>query len=401
MIRTAALVVTVVITLAGWASAQVTLRGGALLGEQVTAVNGQGIVAGKQGEVVRTIPWDMVREVGGEHAGAAALYKELADKSWRARQRWLRGDYAMAEPLLDEIFSVKVKESGPLTLRVAEGLLRCRLVRGDQAGAVLPWLTAMRMQGAEVSLPAEVDSQTKKGSAGVASAAKALAAVIDPDTALCPALPPIWINTEGTAALAASLDELLRAQAMIEMPPAIRELTRLYARSAALDSQTPLTSVMNAPGAPAGTGSEDGEGPSAVGVKLVSLIVRSRDPDPAVRRAAQSRLASGLSADADTWKEAWRRAALGRSLLMESDEASKSEGLVHLLHLPARFKPTQPYLSGLAVIEASAELKRRGVTGASAATRLIADLKLEEPFHPALQAIASELPISNPAGAKP
>jgi hypothetical protein len=404
LIRRGTLAVLSVVSLAVGASAQISLRGGGTLDDAPTGFTPQGVVTTPRlaaGTVERVIPWDMVRAVGGPRAAEAAPFTELADMSWRARARWQRGDYAMAEPLLAELFEKKSSEQGPLTLRIAEGLLRCRLVRGDQTGAVLPWLTSLRLQGADAGLPSEADPRSRRGASTVAEAAKALAAVIDPETGLCPALPPIWTNTEDTAALAASLGDFLGADTNAEAPHGVRELARLYARSAALDSQSPISNTPAEKPSQTQTAAEEFDGPGAVGVKLVSLIVRSRDPDPAVRRAAQSRLASGLSADADTWREAWRRAALGRSLLMESDEASKSEGLVHLLHLPARFKPTQPYLSGLAVIDASAELKRRGVSGASAATRLIADLKLEEPFHPALRAIASELPISNPAGAKP
>lgn len=390
--------------LAASASAQIALRGGGTLDDQPTGFTPQGVVTSVHlaaGTVERVIPWDMVRAVGGPRAAEAAPFMELADKSWRARSRWLRGDYTMAEPLLAELFEAKSNEQGPLTLHIAEGLLRCRLVRADQTGAVLPWLTSLRMQGTDAGLPADADPRARRGSSAVSEAAKALSAVVDPETGLCPALPPIWTNTEDTAALALSLSEILRDGASAETPHAVRELTRLYARSAALDSQSSIADAAGDKANQSASASDEIDGPGSAGVKLVSLIVRSRDPDPAVRRAAQSRLASGLSADADTWKEAWRRAALGRSLLMETEEAARSDGLVHLLHLPARFKPTQPYLSGIAVIEASTELKRRGVGGASAATRLIADLKLEEPFHPALRAIAIEVPILNPAGAKP
>lgn len=395
-----------VLAWASTASAQITLRGGVVLDDVPTGFTSQGVIAAPRlgaGGAQRTIPWDMVRELGGEKAAGAGPFMALADKAWRARSRWLRGDYAMAEPLLSELFEAKRGEDGPLTLRLGEGLLRCRLVKGDQPGAVMPWLTVLRLQGADAGLPADAEPRGKKaGTGSAAESSRALAAVIDPETGLCPALPPIWVNTEDVAALVSPMAEsLASAGGEAGGSSAVLELTRLYARAAALDTKSEM------PGSLADTrGGADAEfeGPGAAGVKLVAMIVRSRDPDPAVRRAAQSRLASGLSADADTWKEAWRRAALGRSLLMESNEAQRSEGLVHLLHLPARFKLTQPYLAGIAVVDAAQELKRRGIGaggGGGAAARLIADLKLEEPFHPALRAIAAELPVANPSGAMP
>lgn len=381
---------------------QVVLRGGVALDDDVTGFSSQGVIAAPRlagGGVQRVIPWDMVREVGGEKAGGAAGYFELSDKAWRARSRWMRGDYAMAEPLLEELFEKCGGEDGPLTLRVSEGLLRCRLVRGDQAGAAAAWLTALRLQGSDAGLPADAEPRARKGAgAGGAESSRALAAVIDPETGLCPALPPVWVNTEDVAAVVGPLMEIAGHEG--GEAESARVLARLYARAAALDTRSAVPD-----GAGIG-GDVEASGPGAGGVALVDLIVRSRDPDAAVRRAAQARLAAGLSGDADTWKEAWRRAALGRSLLMETGEAQRSEGLVHLLHLPARFAHTQPYLAGVAVVEASQELKRRGGMGgggsfAGAASRMLADLKLEEPFHPALRAIAAEVPVANPAGARP
>lgn len=366
------------------APAQIVLRGGTVLDDQPTGVTPQGVTAAPRlaPSTTRIIPWDMVREVRGPLAADAAPFANMADAAWRARSRWIRADYAQAEPLLNELFQTHRHQAGPLTLRLADGLLRCRLVRGDQHGAVVPWLTALRLRDADAGLPAGTDAPWLGLTQREESAPpQPPTGVIDPETGLCPALPPVWINADAAAALAAELlaDHTVPADA----PAGIRELAILYTRAAALE-----TDPGNAPNLPAMTDSLSG--PSNAGLALVLQMVRSRDPDPQVRASARSRLSSGLSAEADTWKEAWRRAALGRSLLMENDDASRSEGLFHLLNLPARFKHTQPYLAGVAIIEAGPELRRRGPTAAAVEARLIADLKLEEPFHPALRAVAAE-----------
>lgn len=355
---------------AGGATGQVTLRGGAVLEDTVVGVSGQGVVSSPRlnSGARRVIPWDMVRSVEGEFADEAAAFAERADAAWRARTRLARGDDRLAEPALAALYAELKGEDGPLTLRVAEGLLRCRLIRGDQAGAVAVWLTALRLRGADAGLPAE--SGRGGGESG------AFAGVIDPETGLCPALPPVWVDAGEAAALAT---ELLGSGA-VGAPGEAGTLAGWYARAATLEAGNDASGVV-----PAAL-----EGKESEGVKLVALMVRSRDPDAAARKSARERLAGGLDDDADTWREAWRRAALGRSLLMESDAGARSEGVVHLLHLPARFARVQPYLTGVAVVEASNELRRRGDKASlAAATRLVAELKMDEPFHPALRAAGS------------
>lgn len=360
---------------------QVVLRGGDVLDDAVISASSQGVVTlprlGSGAE--RTIPWDLIREVRGEHADAARPFTALAADAWRARWRLARGDTALAEPLLAALFEKVRTEDGPTTLRIAEGLLRCRLARADQAGAIEPWLSALRNQAMAAGLPAESAPVLATG----------LRSTIDAETGLVPSLPPIWINVEATAAFAG------RYAPTDDAPPSVRELARLFARSAALDSgitpPTPMDAPSTEPGAPAPVG------PGSAGIDLVRQIVASREADPKKRAAARDRLASGLAADADTWREAWRRAALGRSLLMEQDAALRSEGLIHLLHLPARFSRSQPYLAGLAAVEAAAELKRRGDRQTDIAVRLIGELKAAEPLHPALGTVSITSPFRRPS----
>src|SRR5207248_1943375 len=86
------------------------------------------------------IGWDRVQRVEGEHAAEADGLAELADRTWRARSRIERGDFASAEPLFEQLFASMTGHDGPTAAIASEGLLRCRLARGAQAGAVWPWL---------------------------------------------------------------------------------------------------------------------------------------------------------------------------------------------------------------------------------------------------------------------
>lgn len=360
------------------ALSQVTLRGGEVLDDLVIEATGQGLRTEPRlgSGATRLLPWDMVRAVPDDKTEMLAPYAALAESSWRARWRVLRGDHGAAEPVLAELFSKLSAEDGPLTLRVAEGLTRCRLARGDQAGAVEPWLVALRLTGADAGLP--VDPEASR-------AGRILAALIDAETGLCPMLPPFWPNTDRTAELARSLVSVGASGGAQNAGEA--ELRRWFARAAALDARA--ESLPEAGSSDAGSGGK--------GAAFVATLVKARDPDASVRRSARDRLLSELSADPDTWKEAWRRFALGRSYLMESSADDRAEGVVHMLHLPARFSAVQPYLSGLAAVEAAVELRSMDGPSRTAAEQIVADLTQREPFHPALR-VLNAAPAGRPAG---
>ncbi len=382
----AGLGVLALLTLAPTARGQVTLRDGGALDDVVHDVSRRGVECEPRLSpgTRRTIAWDLVREVAGDQADKAAAFRELAEKAWRARSRLARGDSELAEPLLNELYegfgaaaagappgaASDAWAPDPTRLHVCDGLMRCRLLRADQAGAVAPWLDALELLGSDSGSPGAVIPAASSVTAGSGP-------VIDAETGLCPWLPPVWVSSEATAALAK------RTVTARRLPPAA-ELERLYLRAACLDAGLP------APGdAKPIEVSPDSNDPGAKGVALVRLMVKARENDPDQRRAAREKLLSGLSADADTWREAWRRAAVGRSLLMESDAAQRAEGVVHLLHIQARFARSQPYLAGVALVQAAAELRKRGGDDAKGGARLLNELKALEPFHPALGGVTA------------
>jgi hypothetical protein len=69
------------------------------------------------------------------------------------------------------------------------------------------------------------------------------------------------------------------------------------------------------------------------------------------------------------WAEAWARYQVGVALLAEDALDAKQEGAVSLVHLPARFGRSQPFLAGLALNRIAQFLEQTGDTGAAAGLR--------------------------------
>ncbi len=318
-------------------SAQVQLRGGRLTNDSIVAITPQGVEVG--GTAPRIISWDRVQTVEGEFAEDAAAFASVSDLAWRARTRLARGDIMMAQPLFEELFEQYRDSDGPLSLMIAEGLLQCRLANLAQSSAVEPWLVAMRLRRAGVTIAGERPD----------------ASMLDAELFLAPQLPPIWLEDTATSAMV--LDEPDEAG-----PRAA--LARLYARAQGADVET-ITSSDDA------------------AVSLVIQIIAAGSAEASTRADARQWLRAGLSRDEGTWKEAWRRAAIGRSFLLERSSADRRRGMVQLLHVPARFGDSQRYLAGVCLALVADALEQDGDTLGAAA---IHDELVEfDSTHPALQ----------------
>ncbi len=314
---------------------QVALRGGERISEPASAVGVEGVRVGS-----RVIPWDRVRAVEGELAEQAAAWAEVSETLWRARARLERGDAALAEPLYEEAFAQLAGAPGPTALAAAEGLLRCRLLRGARAAAVEPWLEAARLRREGVAVEFRGPP------------------VIDPDTGLAPALAPVWERTVGAGALGrvdggrstnfviATLDDLYRWSAL---------------RAAGVDAAGAHEPVV---------GPEEAKDPA---VALVQAMVEAQHGDDRARERARAALSAGLARDLGSWQEAWRRAALGLSLVRERGEAQRRDGMLELLHLPARFSGSQPALAAIALREAARTLEEDGDSAGALALRTEAE----------------------------
>ncbi len=259
---------------------------------------------------------------------------------------------------------------------VAEGLARRRLAHGDAPGAVRPWLVSWR--------------ERSKG--WLDEPFPLLAPLVDSATGLAPALAPIWLAGPELAAL---VDDEFRADFLDAPAPnegaaIVRELALWYTRSARFELG------LDPDLSPATTASADTIGDE--GLRLVALIVTARIGDEQARVDARAGLEAELASELDqgggTWREAWVRAGLGRSLLRESEIEDRDRGLLELLHLPARFARGKPRLAALALAEASREYHRR--RDASTARRL-ADLLTG----PLADPVALRWLQSDPAPARP
>jgi len=327
---------------------QVVMRGGepAPPGE-VAGVSLEGVLVASGPDDRVLIGWDRVSRVEGEWADEAAAFSDVSDRAWRARSRLIRGDMPAAEPLFEELFPRYEGRIGPTAALVAEGLLRCRLRRGAVASAVPAWLATLNAVAGRDDQPRPLHADWSR--------LAGLAPSIDPQTGLCPALPPIWLDWPAVQAFAGASAPQVGGDAAPAAAEKVEMLRSLYAHAARFECGTA--------GAFEFPQSED------QGVRLVVDIVQARTGDAAARAEAKSRLQARLAEPAPGWVQAWCRCAIGRSLVREPDERQRRLGVIELLWLPATHDRGHPYLTGLALAEAAATLDELGDAGGAAVLR--------------------------------
>lgn len=326
---------------------------------RVTAVGAEGVTLsvpsedGRAGTRALLLGWEYVRSVGGEFAEPARPFADLADKAWRAHTRLERGDPVSAEPLLEDLFTQLQGRGGPTAAMVCEGLLRCRLRRGAQLGAIDAWLAVTASRAPLMA---------SSGTGAIEWARSEDPGLVDPATGLAPSLPPIWIG-------AASLQAWAAAATRFDPATPAGVMEGLYRQAARFECGLPVVLTPQAP--------------EETGARLVWEIVQSRAGNPEQRSAARGMLTTRLGSTMPGWQEAWCRAALGRSILKEESVDSRRLGVVEMLHVPARLADDSPYLAGVALAETAVELKRQG--DEAGAARLRAELAGRFPDHQALR----------------
>jgi hypothetical protein len=337
---------------------QVVLRAGAdLPSADVISITAPGMVVGDEGRPEWIIGWDRVLRVDDPHAAEAALFLRIGEELWRARTRLERGDAPSAEPIFERLLPELSPGGGPMLAVAAEGLLRCRLRRGAQVAAVEPWIEWLRVRdlgSADGPAPFAPDWSARSG----------MEPIIDSATGLVPGMPPVWLDWSPVRVYAGT-----EPPASEGPPTKAATLAALYLHAArfevGLEASLPVISRPDDPG-----------------ISLVLDMVLARSGGAEVRAGAREALTKRLSGERDTWTEAWCRAAIGRSMIRESDEEDRRLGVVELLHLPARFSRSHPYLAGLCLAEASAALADLGDSAGAAALRK--DLFDLFPDHPVL-----------------
>ncbi|MDX2114952.1 MAG: hypothetical protein SFZ24_04925 [Planctomycetota bacterium] len=306
------------LVIAAGASGPVVLRGQAAPDPRpVVAIGPEGVALGEP--LSELVGWDRVKLVTGADCAAAKPFMQLAEDAWRARTRLARGDLRGASALLESLAKASQGQDTPLALLAHAGLARCRISDGDTVGALLPALEAARLLHAGLR-PSEDVSPVL---------------AIDVEAGVFPELAPTVLRS---GADAAELAQVIRSRH--EGAPS-EPLARAYA--AALDGQA---------------------SDLADARSLAAACVLAWRGEPAARERARQSLRELLLDARGSWREAWIRAALGRSLALEQAPASRRAASLELLHIPARFERTLPAMAAWARAETNVLLARPGVPAA-------------------------------------
>jgi hypothetical protein len=347
------LAMTAALLIAADVQADVVERRGAAspLTGRVTLTDDNGVHVRSEFGAAHFVPWDRVRAIDTElPIPQYELRMSTAEDLWRARSRVERGDALLAQSLFERLFETYRGETHETALVVAEGLLRCRLARGENAAAVIPALEAARIRRAGVT----TDSYA------------ALPPVIDDELSLCPQLAPAWIESRALSRLERDLAEYDAQEDAV-----IGALARLYLRAVRRHLGTPEPEDEPVD-LPRGVHNEPG-------VELVADLVACASADSDARAGARARIERRRET-LPAWAEAWTRYAVGASLLEEDGVGRRQRGIVELLHVPVRFARRMPYLAGLALSLAAQASAADGDDDAAEVLR--AELARRFPNHP-------------------
>lgn len=322
----------------------------------------QGVLASEGEAPPKWLAWDRVEGVSGPEGTKAAGFARLSADLWRARTRLERGDIPGAEPLFEAHAQELAGQQGPTSALAASGLMRCALWRGAWASAVRPMLAYAHAtaRGSDDWWPRPTPKRDEIRDIDLGDPL-----FFDDTLGLSPAIPPMFLNLPATRVLANEN----WANAAPEGSRA-GQLAGLYRLAATLEAK---------PDEPANLGERPG---SDEGLALVWDIVAARFGEPADRKVARARLREWLKSARPLWLEIWCTVAIGRSLLREADREQRLIGVAELLEPKARYPREHPYLTGLAMAEASAQLANLG--DAEGASRLKTELSESFPSHPAL-----------------
>ncbi|MEE2908015.1 MAG: hypothetical protein VX527_09315 [Planctomycetota bacterium] len=204
------------------------------------------------------IPWDLVRSIRfedpGNHPGGMKERLQRADDIWRARSRLQRGDVELAEPLFEQLFEPSIEHRDETDLIIAEGLLRCRLSRGELVEALVPALETARLRGLGVQTDRYDD----------------LSVIYDPSTQLCIYLPPAWPQARPLPRLIQQLENWDAG--------GNEDLARIASKYRIL-VEFPVGTVVGVHSAEVPDVGQDVDS-SHLGVKLLELALQSRNEDP-------------------------------------------------------------------------------------------------------------------------
>ena len=262
----------------------------------------------------RLIPWSAILNIESARPyPSLRIFLQQGSELYRAKQRMLRGDVLLAEPLFSEAFARLVGTDSEDTRLASEGLLRCAVARGDFSTAVHPWLETVRLVEMNISEPS-----------------MNLAPILDSSTMLCPHLPPVWSNDK----------QLIRVCKEYQNLP------------------QPITAAIAAM-----LISKDSEMKPIDGIDdsiFLWQIIHSASGDVVARTdllARQKKLSP--------WKRAWSDYFLAEGYLAESDSKSQTRGLIHLAKVASINPNLQPWLTCASMLRLSDSMEKDGIEEAS------------------------------------
>jgi hypothetical protein len=327
------------------------------------------------------LSWDRIADVriGGPSQPRLPELMERARQLFHARTRMERGDFANAEPIFELEFPGVIGRDGETALVIADGLVRCRLDRGNLSGALEPGLEYARMRRAGVTATGDGDhmppTTVRTGSRGVIP-------MWDDRYGLLPYLPPVWLQGPAfEGAVSQLLDRSATQDAELDI------IADLYARSMLLERGLEVESV--------DTSAEGITG--RPGPLLMAHMVNAMHPDSEVRKAARRRLERRVP-DEPAWVETWCRFQLGRSYLLEPGAGQRRKGMLQFVHLITESSDAHPYLVGMAMAIMADEFESQG--DQPAAARLRADLERAVPGHPVLHTPLTPADATGSSGGK-
>jgi hypothetical protein len=289
-----------------------------------------------------------VRAVEGPLAAEFREQESLAMTLWRAGARLDRGDGPGAEPLYEKLWGQTSDVHGPTRAEIAGGLLACRVQRGALAAAIESWAVWL------------AESPTLDASDAERCRNRLIAADgLDATAQWLVGSPPVFVDGPFVRAFAAG--ELATQEA-----GGLPDVLSIYRYAAKRDTSAKRGDVAAFETA---TGWNN----------IAGDMVLAESGDPAVRERARKRLRERASVDAPAWQVQWARLGLGRSLRLETDTQSRTDGVLELLWVASRESVAPNVLAQAlsAAAEILLELEDR-----EAASRVLADLEARLGDHP-------------------
>jgi hypothetical protein len=334
----AALVVVVGIAAQANAADRIILRNTKVIADRsVVAFDPDGVRL--SGNPPLTLTWDEIEaaKLGKDQAAFDAMLKALGDPLYRIRLRLGTGDYRDILTQAEAVFPTYATRRSQTAYMVFCALMWSRLVHGQRAEALEPYILALECLRAAppggLALPGERRPR------------------IDVRTGLSDDLLPVWFDgATATASLPGASKALTSVKA--PPPPGLNLLVASLAiASGELDEADRL--LASTPG-----------DAKAVG-DLRHVVAAERElageGKPGTAVATLRKLADAPGFLQKPLAYYW----LGLADLKAEDERTRREGVVELLHLPALYGGDQPEVAASALDRAQRALEAMGDPGAS------------------------------------